>query len=290
VDATDLTPLTEPRAAALRQTARDVVRGWLAVPDPAAVEVGPIGASAIAAAAEASRRLAAIDARPADAGAVLDGLRRLAERTTPEPPARWNPFRRAPEPVDLERELAGLVAGLEDSRDTLTRAAVRLAGERERIAEADARLEEAAHLIRTLVAGAEAAAREIGSSDPVRAAALRGPVAAGLTERLGDVLTQLAVTRQVRLSLALIADGHEALAGAIDRARATMVSALRTAALAGRAMGERARLEEQAGALGRAAEAAGAAVPERQAAVARAIDDAIAQIGAAATAARGPLR
>jgi len=283
VDEPDLTPLAESRAPALRATARDVVRGWLAVPDPAAMEVGPVGASAIAAAAEASRRLAAVDTRPADAGAVLARLQRLAE---PAPTPRWNPFRRPPPPVDADAELAEVVAALEESRDTLTKAGVRLAGERGRIAEADARLEEAAHLLRTLAAGAEAAAREIGGSDPARAAALRGPVAAALDERLRDVLTQLAVTRQARLSLAVVGDGHEALAGAIERARATMVSALRTAALAGRAVAGRADLEAQAAALDRSAAAAGDAAATRGAAVRRALDDAIAQIGAATAAAR----
>lgn len=289
VDGTELTPLPADRAVALRQTARDVVRGWLALADPNRIgdKVGSIGAQAIAAGADSSRRLLASLPPQADAGTVLDALRRLAEGAVPQPPARgWRMFQRPAPPVDIEAELGVIVAQLEEQRDRLMLAAVRIASERERVAEADRRLEEAAHLIRTLIAGADAAAREIGSSDPTRAAVLRGAAAEKLHERLGDVLTQLAVTRQGRLSLEIIRDGYETLAGAIDRARSTMVAALRTAALAGRAVAEGQRLGEQAAALDRTASAAGAASPERAVAVRRALDDAIAQVSSAAEAAR----
>jgi len=287
VDETELTPLTAERAGALRLAARDAVRGWLATAEPAAIDVGAIGSAAIAAAADATRRLATVDTRPADAAEVLEALRRLAEDAVPSAPRGWRPFRRAPAPVDVDRELATLVGRLEDARDSLMRAAVRLASEQARLADADERLEDAAHLLQTLRSGADAAAREIGGGDPARAAALRGPVSAALEERLRDVLTQLAVTRQGRLSLTVIGDGHAALAAAVDRARGTMVAALRTAAVAGRAMASGQRLGEQAAALDRGVAAAGVAGTERAAAVRRALDDAIEGIGRAAAAARG---
>lgn len=289
MDETDLTPLPADRTRDLRETARGVVRGWLALADPARIgdEIGSIGAQAIAAASDNSRRLPAALPPQAEASAVLEALRRLAEGTVPQPPARgWRMFQRPPPPIDVEAELGVIVAQLEEQRDRLMLAAVRIASERERIADADRRLEEAAHLIQTLIAGADAAAREVGSGDPVRAAALRGSVTEKLHERLRDVLTQLAVARQGRLSLQIIRDGHETLAGAIDRARSTMVAALRTATLAQRAMSEGQRLNEEAAALDRTAEVAGSAGSERSEAVRRALNDAIAQVSAAADAAR----
>jgi hypothetical protein len=58
-----------------------------------------------------------------------------------------------------------------------------------------------------------------------------------LAERLRDLLTQLVVLRQGRLSLDLIAGEQAMLARAVDRTRHTLVAALRTAAAARRSAG-----------------------------------------------------
>ena len=216
---------------------------------------------------------------------VLAALQRLADHATTPAPRGWRPFRKAPAPVDLEAELAIVVHRLEDARDGLIRTATRLASELDRMNAADARLEEAVHLLRAIEAGVEAAARELSASDPARAQALRGAVAGKLDERLSDLLTQLAVTRQGRLSLQLISDGNDALSGAIERARSTVVAALRTAGLAGHAVAEGERLQAQAAALDQGIAAAASAGPAREAAVRRALDDAIAQVAAAKAAA-----
>jgi len=273
-------PLAPDHAAALRTAARDTVRGWLAAPDPAAAlpAIATLGSGAIAAAADASRRLLAAAPAPVDAAAALDALRALAGE---EPARGWRPFRRPAPPVDVAAALPPVIRALEDARDGLIRHDVRLSAERDRFAAADARLEETEHLLRALLAGAKAAAREIAATDPARAAALRGPVADALQARLGDVLTQLAVTRQGRLSLGLVQDGNATLAAAVEQARSITVAALRTAAAAGRAVADGERLSAQAAALGQAAVASDAADPGRDAAVRRALADAVAEVEAA---------
>jgi hypothetical protein len=285
MDEPTLAPLPSARADEIARVARQTVRGWLSDPTTAAEIIAALGRSAIEAAAETSRRLAALHPAPADARGVLDMLQRLAEHATAQPPRGWRPFRKAPVPVDLEAELATVVQRLEDARDGLIRTATRLAGELDRITSADARLEEAVYLVRAIEAGVDAAVRELNANDPMRAQALRGAIGGGLDERLGDLLTQLAVTRQARLSLQLIRDGNDALSGAIERARSTMVAALRTAGLAVRAASEGERLQAQAAALDRSATGAAAARPARDAGVRRALDDAIAQVAAAQAAA-----
>jgi len=278
MDEATLTPLAPDRTTALRTVARDTVRGWLAAADPVAAlpAIGEIGAAAIAAAADGSRRLLAATPAPVDAAAALDALRALAAE---EPPRGWRPFRRPAPPPDFAAALPPVIRALEEARDGLIRHEVRLSAEADRFAAADTRLDEVGHLLRTLLAGAEAAAREIAGTDPARAAALRGPVADALQARMPDVLTQLTVTRQGRLTLRLVQEGNATLAAAIERARATTVAALQTAAAASRAVAQGERLSAEAAALGQAATAADAT--GRDAAVRRTLADAVAGVEAA---------
>jgi hypothetical protein len=99
----------------------------------------------------------------------------------------------------------------------------------------DEALEEAVHQCRALEAATASAARELGPSDPVRATRLREAAEVRLTERERDLLTQLIVVRQGRMSIGAVLDSEAALGRALERTRHTMVAALRTAAAARRA-------------------------------------------------------
>lgn len=292
-DLSVVAPPAPDRVVALRQTARDVIRDWLGDPDDARVlaTVGRMGAAAITEAADQSRRLPdGPSPQIARADALLSELRALVEglAAPPSPPARrWFPFGATPAPAppvfdQVEPKLASLLTALDQQRDALIHDAVRMRSERERIARADARLEDAVHLLDMVEAATSAAARETAATAPVRAALLRGDVAAALQERKRDVLTQLVVTRQGRLSLDILAEAQGSLVTAIDRARTTMAAALRTAVGAARALADARAMGEQASAL---EASAGAVEPGREAAAERALADAVAQMRAALDAA-----
>ena len=293
-DLSVVAPPAPDRAAALRQTARDVIRDWLGDPDDARVlaTVARMGQAAIAEAADQSRRLPdGPSPQIARADALLNDLRALVEglaAPAPPPARRWFPFGATPAPApafeQVEPKLAALLTALDQQRDALIHDAVRMRSEQERIARADARLEDAAHLLDMVEAAASAAARETAATNPVRAALLRGPVVAALQERRRDVLTQLVVTRQGRLSLDILGEAQGTLVTAIDRARTTMAAALRTAVGAARALADARAMGEQASAL---EATAGAAGPGREAAAERALADAVAQMRAALDAAGG---
>lgn len=294
-DLSVVAPPAPDRVVALRQTARDVIRDWLGDPDDARVlaAVARMGQAAVAEAADQSRRLPdGPSPQIARADALLNDLRALVEGlAAPAPPARrWFPFGTTPAPSpapafdQVEPKLAALLTALDQQRDALIHDAVRMRSEQERVTRADVRLEDAVHLLDMVEAATSAAARETAATDPTRAALLRGPVAAALQERRRDVLTQLVVTRQGRLSLDILGEAQGTLVTAIDRARTTMAAALRTAVGAARALADARAMGEQA----RALEAtAGAAASGREATAERALADAVAQMRAALDAAAG---
>jgi hypothetical protein len=274
----DLPALAPDALADLRAGVRSEIRRWLTADGDAAVlaRIDAIGAGEIEAAAALAGRTAA--ALPEGrATALLDELNRLVNAIHTPPPAPRRLFGAPPPPPPVERRLA-------DAEPALAHLLEELAGERDRLAQAalvaerlDARIEaseaelaRAAHRLRLLAQAAEAAGRELGSEQPARARFLAGEAAARATERASDVLTQLAVLRQTRLSLHMLAEGQAAMVRAVDRTRHIMVSALRAGVAAARAVGEGARLADRAAALdaGAARQAAEAAVGEMRAALA----------------------
>lgn len=287
-DLSALAVLTPDRAAILQQRTRDLIREWLSSVDDAAVlrVISLMGRDAIARAADGAARLPTGRSPAAvEADAILAELRAtveaLAEPDMPAPRPRFRLF--APPalpPVDTqqtEARLADLLARLDRARDALLRDGIRFAADRTRLAEADAELEQVAHLLTGLVPRLDAAAREIAPDMPARAALLRGEATAALTERTRDVLTQLVVTRQGRLSLDLLVEGQETLAAAIARTSTTMMAALRTALAARTAIADGARMTAQADALRTTASAA-ADAGDRSAAARRARADAVTQM------------
>lgn len=289
-DLPDIAPPSADRQVELRGRARDLVRRWSGENSEAVIAAGiaRLGAEDIAHAAAQSQRLSPA-ASGGGAGAVLEQLRLLVDQLEPPEPPRWSLFARAAAPAigprldAIEPRLAALLDQLERERDALIRSGIALRGDRQRLRDADARLEEVARLLDLVAKQAEAAAREIAADDPARADLLRQRIGTGVEERRRDVLTQLAVTRQGLLSLDLVADGQDALAGAVERTRHTMAAALRTAVAANRAVAQAQRLAEQAAALDRTV-AARPDTPGRSAD--RAITDAVAQMRAALDAAQ----
>jgi hypothetical protein len=261
-------PCGAERARALRQSANGLVRRWLGgVKDTdllAAIDA--IGAESVRTAADLTRRFGGAVDLSGRAEQTLEALRQLVEAIHSASPRRRFGLFAGPTPSmearlnAAEPRLTVLLEQLAGQHDQLSREVIRLRGLLEELAQSDRMIEEAVHLSRALEGAFEAAARELDGSDPARAAQLRGALGVRLTERLRDLLTQLVVVRQGRLSLASIADGQEALARAIERTRLILLAALRTAVAARRSAAQ-----------GRAAPASTGAEPERETDLGRAI-------------------
>lgn len=275
-------------------TARQLLRQWLAgSEDDAVAAVEALGREAIRVAGQGAERLERGAAMGASAQDVLRELQALADAfVPPPPPPRRLPFpwrARPAAPAPTSADLNVLVAGLERERDNVEHAAIAIATDMARLQAAEDGLENALALVRGCGAAIESAARELAVDRPDRARFLTGKLAPRLLERERDLLTQLAVTRQGRLALQLVADGQDALGQAIERARETSVAALRTALAARQAIAGNRDLLRQAEALEQTAQAArGAPAAGRDAD--RALADALEQVRRAIDAAQVPAR
>ena len=219
------------------------------------------------------------------ANSVLQALQDLGEAHVPAPAKRL-PFRwRSRKPAPRAPDCGTLVESLERERDKVTHTLIALKSDKAKLHEAEAGLAHALQLIRACQAAIEAAARELARERPDQAAFLTGTVGPLLLERERDVLTQHAVTNQGILTFQVIAEGHEAIGKAIERARDTSVSALRTAIAARQAIAGNKDLLVQAEALERTAVAA-RSVPVAGDAVERAMADALEQVQRAIEAAK----
>jgi hypothetical protein len=236
-DFSAVAPCRPQRAAELKQVAKSIVRIWLAGPDRAPLDqrIDAIGAAAVRESAELTRRFGAA-AAPGAGEQVLADLRALVEKVH-APPRRL--FGRPPALETrleaAEPELGRLIEALGREADRSARAVIERRGLLDELRRCDEALEEAVHQCRALEAATASAARELGPSDPVRANRLREAAEVRLTERERDLLTQLIVVRQGRMSIGAVLDSEAALGRALERTRHTMVAALRTAAAARRA-------------------------------------------------------
>ena len=237
-------PAAPDRERALVPTVRETVRTLAAATDDAiATTVGKVGHAAIRRAADASIRLGAVSATDAGAAQLLGeiealaaGLAGPAASAEPERSGWFGRSRPAAAPTPTpELRLGPLIARIETERDRVAQSLIALAADRERIATADRDLEDAVHLVRALRTGLAAAARELRSTEPARAARLEA-AAPLLVERERDLLTQIVVTRQGLLTLDLALGQRETLADALTRARTITLAALQTRAAAGRAV------------------------------------------------------
>lgn len=270
-----------------RGDARTLLRQWLVHgEDTVLAAVDALGRQAIREAAQASGRMDRLPAHTAAAQDVLGQLQALAADFAAPPPApKWKWFgSREAAPRATTASLDTLVASLARERDAVARTLIAIETDKMRLAAGEQGLDDALELIRACASACESAARELAPSQPARAAFLRDAVAARLLERERDLLNQVAVTRQGILALQLVAEGQEALAKAIDRARDTSVAALRTAIAARHAVNGSQDLAAQAQALERTAAAARDA-PTSRGDVQRALDDAMAQVRRAVDAA-----
>jgi hypothetical protein len=256
--------------------ARSLLRQWSTLsPDSVLDAVGRLGAREIAMAAEASARLdRGVDAsRSAQRSlATLEAL--AASLAPPEKRARTFFARADPQEDDLQPRIQALVDSLDRERDAVALSLMALKRDLAKLGVAATMLEDALQLIRACVKAAEAAGRELAVERPDRAQLLCEGVRLRLVEREQDVLTQAAVTNQGMLTLQLLLDGQQALAHALESARSTSVSALRTAIAARRALAGSQDLARQANALGGAARDA-AERTEALAGLQRAVDQAL---------------
>lgn len=281
----EIVPRSGDRERGLQPRARDAVRDWIAAAAGEAdmlARIDRIGGEALRGAADLSLRLADGAAPRGSGRALLDRLEAVAAQAAP--PAKASFWRRTPDPAALPRQIEQLAAELAGEYDATLKAAMRLESDLARFETADAGLEEIVHLLRALRRQGEAAARELRFSDAGRAAALAGAVAR-IDAREADVLTQLVIVRQGRMTLELSLANQRTLAAALDRARHSAVAALATASAAGRAVRERDVLAREADALARSAQAIDGET-RRGAATKAALDMALVEVKAALAAAR----
>ncbi|WP_448663673.1 toxic anion resistance protein [Sphingomonas sp. CJ20] len=259
-----------------RADARALLRQWIGAPEgDVAAAVDALGRRAIAEAADASARLARGVAATQGAQQSLDTLQALARSLDAPRPAR-SFFARRPRPQEApDAAIETLIQNLDHERDAIARARITLDTDLRKLEGAADALEAARGLVHACAAAAEAAARELAVDRPDRARFFRETVAERLLAREQDILTQAAVTQQGLMTLGVIAEGQDALAQALGRARDTSVAALRTALAARQAVAGSRALAEQAEALARTTDAAQDAGGRRD--VQRAMEDAIAQ-------------
>lgn len=222
------------RVDRLRPIAAAIVRGW-ARKDMAAIalDVGAVGRLAADAGAKAISRLPG--SQGPEASRALATLNALVEEIGDPPRKRWS-FRRSL-PIRARMPTPVLVDMIERDRDEALRRTMTLREDRRRLEAGVDALREALGLIVLLDAGALAVAREVAIDDPTRAEKLRTEVRMGLSERERDLRLQLVVLRQAMATHDLVADGHTALAEALDRAREITVGAVQTAVAARAAVG-----------------------------------------------------
>lgn len=269
----------------IKVTARQLLRRWLEREGDPAATIDGLGREAIRAAAQAASRLERGAVAAESASGILESLQKLGDAQLPKPrrrlPFGWGSRKPAPQSPDY----GALIASLERERDMVAHTLITLKSDMARLNEAEGGLGDALELIRACQAAIEAAARELARERPDQAAFLTGTIGPHLLERERDVLTQQTVTNQGVLTLQVIAQGHEAIGKAIDRARDTSVAALRTAVAARQAIAGNKDLLVQAEALERTADAARTA-PATSDAVERAMADALQQVRRAIEAAK----
>jgi hypothetical protein len=235
-DNLEITPLVGDARAELEGWARSELRRLLRLDshDSLLSELDRIGADDVRVAADLASQLP--DGRSGGRiDEVLGEIRSLVTMVH-EPTQRRRLFgvSRSTLPVEqrlrtAEPRISALVDELARERDDLARAALRATRLEERLASAEIGLERHVLMLRLLCDKADAAARELAAVQPERSRFLRAELTARASERARDLLTQLAVARQGRLSQALLRQGQEAMVRAVDRTRHTMLSALRTA-------------------------------------------------------------
>jgi uncharacterized protein YaaN involved in tellurite resistance len=223
-----------------------------------------MGRKEIAEAAGASNRfldrpVKAID-KDTGIGADLTELRRTVEALDPKEATKTKKFlgiipfgNRIDRYFDKYRSsqthIQKILGSLADGKDELLMDNAAIDTERANLWKTMHKLEQMAHISKSLDQQLEDKANELDSTDPAKAKAIRETALFYTRQRTTDLLTQMAVTVQGYLALDLVKKNNVELVKGVDRASTTTVSALRTAVTVAQALTNQKLVLEQIGAL-----------------------------------------
>jgi len=223
-----------------------------------------MGRKEIAEAAGASNRfldrpVKAID-KDSGIGADLIELRRTVESLDPKEATKTRKFlgiipfgNRIDRYFDKYRSsqthISRILGSLANGKDELLMDNAAIDTERANLWKTMHKLEQMAHISKTLDQQLEDKAAELDSTEPAKAKAIRETALFYTRQRTTDLLTQMAVTVQGYLALDLVKKNNVELVKGVDRASTTTVSALRTAVTVAQALTCQKLVLEQIGAL-----------------------------------------
>lgn len=223
-----------------------------------------MGRKEIAEAAGASNRfldrpVKAID-KDSGIGADLTELRRTVEALDPKEATKTRkllgiiPFgNRVDRYFDKYRSsqthIQKILGSLSNGKDELLMDNAAIDTERANLWKTMHKLEQMAHISKSLDAQLEDKAADLDATDPAKAKAIRETALFYTRQRTTDLLTQMAVTVQGYLALDLVKKNNVELVKGVDRASTTTVAALRTAVTVAQALTNQRLVLEQIGAL-----------------------------------------
>jgi uncharacterized protein YaaN involved in tellurite resistance len=223
-----------------------------------------MGRKEIAEAAGASNRfldrpVKAID-KDTGIGADLTELRRTVEELDPKGATKTRKFlgiipfgNRIDRYFDKYRSsqthIQKILGSLANGKDELLMDNAAIDTERANLWKTMHKLEQMAHISKSLDKQLEDKANELDATDPAKAKAIRETALFYTRQRTTDLLTQMAVTVQGYLALDLVKKNNVELVKGVDRASTTTVSALRTAVTVAQALTNQKLVLEQIGAL-----------------------------------------
>jgi uncharacterized protein YaaN involved in tellurite resistance len=223
-----------------------------------------MGRKEIAEAAGASNRfldrpVKAID-KDSGIGADLTELRRTVEALDPKEATKTKKFlgiipfgNRVDRYFDKYRSsqthISKILTSLGNGKDELLMDNAAIDTERANLWKTMHKLEQMAHISKSLDKQLEDKAADLDATDPAKAKAIRETALFYTRQRTTDLLTQMAVTVQGYLALDLVKKNNVELVKGVDRASTTTVAALRTAVTVAQALTNQRLVLEQIGAL-----------------------------------------
>ncbi|KRA80672.1 toxic anion resistance protein [Altererythrobacter sp. Root672] len=138
--------------------------------------------------------------------------------------------------TSAQGHIQAILARLASGKDELLMDNAAIDVERQKLWEAMGKLEQMAHIAKTLDQRLEDEADNLDSVDPAKAKAIRETALFYVRQRTQDLLTQMAVSVQGYLALDLVKKNNVELVKGVDRASTTTVGALRTAVTVAQAM------------------------------------------------------
>lgn len=152
-----------------------------------------------------------------------------------------------------EGRIADVLGALASGRDALLKDNIAIDTERRNLRDAMEGLQRMIHVCRSLDARLEAAATVLDARDPRGASVVRGSALFPVRQRMTDLLTQMAVSRQGYLGLDLVLGNNVELIEGVGRASTITIAALKTAMVAAQALTARRLVLTRITALGRTA-------------------------------------